>query len=82
MLFYIQNTIELVNSDPLLSEFKYHFILRKVYMPRKVGLEEFAQNIHEGFKIPTLTSSSIYILQLVTVYDDDLVDLAIGFRWD
>ena len=66
----------------MLSEFKYHFILRKVYMPRTISLDELAENIHQGFGISTLTPNSIYILQLVNVYDKDLVDLAVGFRRD
>lgn len=66
----------------MLSEFKYHFILRKVYMPRTISLEELSEHIHEGFGISNLTPNSIYILQMVNVYDKDLVDLAVGFRRD
>ena len=51
-------------------------------MPRSLTLEQFAENIHEGFKIPSIKENSIYIVQLVNVYDNDLVDLAIGFRRD
>ena len=51
-------------------------------MPRSLTLEQFAEKMHEGFKIPSLTPNSVYILQMVNVYDDDLVDLAVGFRWD
>ena len=38
--------------------------------------------MHEGFKIPSLTPNSVYILQMVNVYDEDRVDLAVGFRRD
>lgn len=36
----------------------------------------------EGFGLAYNLSNSIYIAQLVNVYDEDLVDIAIGFRRD
>ena len=45
-------------------------------------MEELAETIHEGFGIPSLTPHSIYILQMINVYDKDLVDLIVGFRRD
>lgn len=36
------NMIEIVNSDPMLSEFKYHFYLRNCFIPRHMKIKEIA----------------------------------------
>ena len=61
------NSIELVNLDPMLSEFKYHFYLKSCHIPRQYKIQEIYQNIYKGFNLPLLTSSSIYIVQIIKV---------------
>jgi hypothetical protein len=45
-------------------------------------IEEFADKVPKGFELPNNFTNSVYIAQVVNMYDGDLVDMAIGFRRD
>lgn len=77
----MQNTFEWINSDPSLSEFKHHFLLRRVHIP-KMQFQEFCTCLYRGFRSTAINSKSVQIVQIVDTYDNSLYDLAVGLRKD
>jgi len=69
-LQYRKNTLEVINGDPLLSYFKSHFVIRKVYFPRVMTIEYFADIVPEGFGLQKEFNNGVYIVQICHVYDE------------
>lgn len=66
----------------MLSDFKHHFILRKIRVPRELSFNDFADELYRVFGKDFALENTIYIVQIVKSHEHHCYDIAVGLRRD
>lgn len=76
-----RNRFELANTDPELSELKYHLLLRKVHIPQG-EFKIFTAHLYRNFVGVEVERESVTLVQIMESFDNNLYDIIVGFRRD